>query len=270
MKNRFSSEFQTIVLTCLVLIFHACKSPSIIEGPELNELYGPFVIKKSLTLSTKTPNFTSNDKVGFSVELSKISEWTITITGLNSNAIKVISGKSKVIDQSNAVWNGSTTFFPRFGVEKAKIELSFKDTSLVIRDTVQITGTKVLQTGLVVTQFPASDLGTLFSNKLIDYSADGDLIGTSTTAPYKPVLGSSSLTMKGVDKNKDTYLGNVMYNYKVFNPTSTTTSSTYPVGSSDASQVYFNMAVFGVSSAPGSTMLLQFFEDCNNDGKYTE
>jgi hypothetical protein len=243
------------------LFFYGCKPPSTIEGPELSQLYGQFGISSPLKLSTSTADFATGSTVVFSLGLTKINDWNITITGLNTGAKKILSGKSSTLDVTNAVWNGSTTFFPVFGVEKCAIQISFPGQTLVLYDTIRAVSKKVKDMGTVVANFSPSDLGKLWPT-YIDYSIDGDSF--SIDAKYHPNLGTDELYFSGVDKNSDTYIGSIIYPCKIFFPSDTT----YAVTSNDPSSVYFNVAVLGLGVA-GSNMLFQFFEDCNNDGKYT-
>ena len=62
----------------------SCKKEGI-EGPSLNDLYGELNFETPLAIVGDSANFSQNEDVYFTAEFSKIVDWKITITGLNSS-----------------------------------------------------------------------------------------------------------------------------------------------------------------------------------------
>ena len=86
-----------IYILITFLIFGCKHKDEEFEGPDLNDLYGPFYVVSELNLSDKSLDFQNGDKLIFNAELSKRTPWIITITGLTSGAIATIEGKERFI-----------------------------------------------------------------------------------------------------------------------------------------------------------------------------
>ena len=98
MKTR---HIYILTIISIFTIFSCTKEKS--EGPSINELYGDFDGTASLLVSNKNPNFSNNEVTKFSCEFGKIVDWKISITGLVSNAKKIITGNSNFLDSSRKV-----------------------------------------------------------------------------------------------------------------------------------------------------------------------
>ena len=72
-------------------------------------------------------DFSINQNTYFETSFTKQVDWKIKIKGLNSGSVKIISGNQIYIDQSNSLWDGSSTKIPFFlGEEDCYVELSFE------------------------------------------------------------------------------------------------------------------------------------------------
>jgi hypothetical protein len=105
--------------------FISCEKEKI-EGPDLHDLYSELTILESLNIVGDSADFSNNQTMYFTASFSKQIDWTIKIKGLNSSAVKIISGKSQTINQANSTWNGSSTQLPFFIAEDCDLELTLK------------------------------------------------------------------------------------------------------------------------------------------------
>ena len=105
--------------------FISCEKEKI-EGPDLHDLYSELTIIESLNIVGDSADFSNNQTMYFTASFSKQIDWTIKIKGLNSSAVKIISGKSQTINQANSTWNGSSTQLPFFIAEDCDLELTLK------------------------------------------------------------------------------------------------------------------------------------------------
>ena len=148
MKTR---HIYILTIISIFTIFSCTKEKS--EGPSINELYGDFDGTASLLVSNKNPNFSNNEVTKFSCEFGKIVDWKISITGLVSNAKKIITGNSNILDSNINFWDGSASEFPFFIEENCALELTFLYQPDTLRDTVLITGTQLYDDGYIVADF---------------------------------------------------------------------------------------------------------------------
>ena len=134
MKNKFLGYFVLIVT-----LFYGCnKQKDQFEGPDLNDLYGPFQIMESFKCSVDSVDFSSGQQAFFTAKTSKMVDWEIHIKGLSTGAEKILTGKSKIIDISNSLWKGSTTTLPMFNAEWCAISLIFPTEHDTLLDSVKV------------------------------------------------------------------------------------------------------------------------------------
>ena len=77
-----------IVLLCFPF-WNACKVDPDFDGPDLNDLYGPFALTEGLSSSCDSVDFSIGESVLFTAGFSKRVDWTVGIKGLTSGAHKV-------------------------------------------------------------------------------------------------------------------------------------------------------------------------------------
>ena len=90
--------------------FYSCEKSNI-EGPSLNDLYGDLNIDESLEAVGDGADFSVGESIYFTAKFSKQVDWTIRIEGKNSGSIKLITGNSNYINESNSSWTGGLTIF---------------------------------------------------------------------------------------------------------------------------------------------------------------
>lgn len=226
------------------------------EGPDLFEIYGEFAVVTTLAASQPNVDFSAGQNVHFTCELSKISDWELTITGQTSGAQKIISGSSKILDASNATWDGSTTIFPMFSAESCDVMLTFAGETDTLYTTVIVDQPKT-NTGFVVADFETGWIGgwTTFiqSGGNMDFSIKTDGTAPEQTAYYN---------MQGL-VNWDWLVGLVDFNAAAYGAT------TLPL-TDNADNLYFNALVYGEASLPNSLVLFRFDEDEDENGTFTE
>ena len=120
------------LLFALTFFFISCEKDKF-EGPMLDNPNVEIEILQPLEVLGST-DFSNNQNTYFKASFTKQVDWKIKIKGLFSSSVKIISGKSDFIDQSNSLWDGSPTKIPFFLAEEdCLVELSFEfpDTSIV-------------------------------------------------------------------------------------------------------------------------------------------
>ena len=169
----------------ILFFFNGCTKDDV-EGPSITDLYGTFSITDAFLLVNKTPDFSSGDIVKFNCGFNKTIDWKITITGLQSNSIKEISGFSNLIDSNIVTWTGNTSQLPFFEIENCVVELTFLNESDTLRDTLNIIGSNTYQDGILVADFenglPLDALVSWTPNigfRTFDISNDDPLLGNS-------------------------------------------------------------------------------------------
>jgi hypothetical protein len=248
----------TLLLITGTLLLTACrkKEAGKMDGPDLTNIYGTFEVVTTLTPSQSSVDFSAGQTVYFTCETSIIKEWTISITGQTSGATKIITGTGKVLNASNALWNGSTTNFPMFKAETCDVMLTFTGETDTLHTTVTVTAPKV-NPGFLIADFETgwnSGWSTFIqSGASMDFN-----IKTDTTSPQ----ANSYYNMQGT-VNWDWLIGLVDFKASAYG------SPTLPL-TDNAGNLYFNVLIYGAPGYPNSLVLLRFDEDENQDGTFTD
>ncbi|HPY83004.1 MAG: hypothetical protein M0R02_08670 [Bacteroidales bacterium] len=171
MKNVYLQTF--IVLFAIISIFGCEKEEPI--GPNLEDLYGAFRIFDSLGVSHNQIDFSTSEQIRFTGSWSTISNFTITIVGQTSGAIKTIQGKSSTLDSVVYDWNGTADgiFFKE---EICDINLSLTEQDVSMKTTVTITGKR-------------------------DYSHDGIILKTFEGTATEEFWGGNGNNKKQIDQD---------------------------------------------------------------------
>ncbi len=253
----------TIVLGVAVL-FSCKKYKEEFYGPGLGVAPDDFSAT-DLMASNLNPDFKTGT-VHFQSDLSATVRWKLTLVGQTSGAIKIISGLSKVLDVSNAQWDGSTDTLKLFKkgetVTATLTALGWKES----RSTTLIVG-EVKDRGFV--------FGT-FENITVDHGAKNwmesnglywfysfetneyDLVDkiADPTAPE----GTNALLISGHDANASYYIGQVGLSAP---------SGVFNLGTiNSVDDVYLNFYVKGAGTAANKDykFVVQLFEDDNSSG----
>ena len=254
-KNLTMKKFIAFKLLLIIFLFSTCrKKETGFEGPDLNDLYGSFSISETFKANRDSVYFANGELVTFSTSFTKLVDWKITIKGLSSGAKKIITGKSKVIDSGNSLWNGSTTEFPMFKAEKCAVELTFVSEPDTLRDTVKILQTKT-NPGFLVADF---ENGMMTGWTTFVQSGANMSFGVNTSSPVPQ--GNKFYNMAGT-VNWDWLIGLIEF------PASAYGSPRFPLNT-NAQNVYFNVLVWGEPGLTNALLLFQFREDENNNGVF--
>lgn len=226
------------------------------EGPELNDLYGPFSIVDSLEASASTVDFASGESVHFTASFSKKVNWTLTLTGETSGSQKVISDFSKALNVDNATWDGTTSELPVFGAENIQVMLTVEGEVDTMYATTS-TASTISYDGVLVADFETSF--TSGPNSFIQSGA-GMMFGRNNSV-HAAGEGEYFYTMRG------TVEWDWLIGMTEFTADDRAGLPTFPL-SANPNDVYFNIMVFGESSRPESRIQFQFREDENENGTF--
>lgn len=246
------------IITCLLIgaALVSCRKEEVdaVEGPNLVDIYGTFDIVTGLAASQSTVDFSAGETVYFTAEISKLTDWKITIVGQTSGALKVIEGIGNSLDASSATWDGTTTNFPMFRAETCDVMLTFDGETDTLTTTVTVAAPKT-NAGFVLADFETGYL-TGWSN-FIQSGANMDFnIKTNVTSPQE----GSYINMQG-EVDWDWLVGLLDFNASAYGAT------TLPI-TDNADALYFNVLVYGEVGLPNSLVLFRFDEDENEDGTF--
>jgi hypothetical protein len=244
-----------IALTILAAsaIWAGCKVEDQFDGPDLNDLYGPFSIEAPLTISQDSVDFSLGENPVFSASFSKKVNWKLSIKGLSSGAQRI----QETFDSDvHFTWNGNTTIFPLFRSEVCAVELTVDQQPDTLRDTIFIIAPKVNQ-GLLLSDFE-SGLNSSWNTFVQSGASMNFGLQSNGYAPQ----GVRSYVMEGA-VSWDWLIGLVDI------PATAYGSSHFDL-SSNSSNVYFNTLLYKHPDYDNGIVLLQFREDDNEDGSYTD
>jgi len=253
------------LLLALPFFFTSCEKDKI-EGPSLNNLYGELTILDSLNVVGDGADFSVGENIYFTASFSKQVDWQVKIKGLNSGSVKIISGKSDAINQSNSTWDGSSTLLPFFIAEDCEVELTFEMHDDTSYSQLNIQGEKEYneENTVLITDFENN-----FNPNFTGYFQSGfDMIGPYTH-PLSTVgagEGGYYLEQQG-EVDWDWLIGYIDYfSSRWFDNKDNLIN--------DPSKLYFNIMIKGDSTISNSTNLpnslfkLEFYEDENDDGDH--
>ena len=248
-----------IYITLLILLTVSCRKndENTIEGPSLNDLYGPFNILSELDIQN-TVNFTSGENISFDMELSKRTNWEIEIIGGTTGARRILSGSERILSSDNALWQGGADEFPSFGLETAYITVRFpnEENAPIVSDSITITGLK-------------KDKGILITSFENGFASHWELFNQTTVSGE--IVCSDGKAAKGNCYYK--WDGLVSWDWAVGYVKLNAPDSGFNLPA-NANTLFFNMGVKMISNtgpAPnGSFVQILFEEDENGDGIFNE
>lgn len=237
-------------------VIAACKKEETFEGPSLNDLYGAYSLVRGLDISDRSVDFSTGETTFFTAAFSKNVDWTLRIKGLTSGSVKEITGFSNALDVTNALWNGTTSRLPMFKAETCAVELIITSEADTLRDTLEVTGTRV-NPGFLLSDFE-SGLNGQWNN----FVQSGANMSFSIQDSDHAAQGSHYFDIGGV-VNWDWLIG-------MLNIPGSAYGNTYFPLSSNPNDVYFNSMLYNPQGQTNGLMLFQFREDDNGDGVYSE
>jgi hypothetical protein len=242
------------ILPLLCLWLAGCTKDALVEGPALVDLFGDFQVLEAVSASRDSVRFGQGETVHLQGRFNKLTDWRVEVRGLSSGARKIIEGKSRTLDASNCVWNGSTTLFPMFKAEEVELKLFVEEDSLLFTRRIKILGVRTVE-GLVVADFE-SGIRPGWTSFVQSGANMSFLIRTNPLAGQ----GNAYYDMGGL-VNWDWLIGMLEF------PASAYQAPRYPL-LSNPEQVYFNALVYLPDSVNNALLLMQFREDDNLDGQF--
>jgi hypothetical protein len=237
----------------------ACRKENTFDGPSINEINSKFAILESFKVNKATADFETGNAI-FTARFNKIVSWKITIKGSISKATKIISGESKVLDASNASWNGSITLFPLFKPENCTATLLIASENDSASTTISISKTKLLPSGARMIANFENGFDPNWTKFFQSGASMECEIRTDSFAPE----GTKYLNMGGTIGWNDWLVGFVDFNAKAYQ-----SNVTFPLSNNPENE-YFNVLIYG-DQDPKLNMtkaLFQFKEDENSDGVF--
>ena len=274
-----------IYLLLFGVILSSCEREIGFEGPSLVDQYGTFNVIEKLTISNKNIDFSQGEATFFSAEFSKTVNWEILITGLNSGAIKSINGNSRILNQENALWDGSTTNFPMFKAESCNIILKVSynvnsadsiisvANSIIATDIIDVAGIKT-NNGLLLSDFEVG-YNQNWDNKSLASLAGVDVINDFTNVTLStqsgvnfgvqsidPPQGNSYYNLAG-SCSWDWLIGMLVLPAEAYNDGLSTFSL-----NENPDNVYFNFLLNVPENISNAKLLIRFYEDDDNNGVF--
>ncbi len=225
------------------------------DGPSLTDIYGEFFIVDSLQVSSSTVDFSLGQNIIATAEFSKNVNWKLEITGQESGAKFTLEGFSRLLDATNAVWNGTTTTLPMFRAEDCSVLLTISNEADSLITSVQVLGTKSIN-GFLLSDFEGEwNPGW---GSFIQSGADMSFIITDEEIAAQ---GTKYYNMAGA-VDWDWLIGLIDI------PATAYGSTTFPLNS-NPNNVFFNVMLAKYPGLTNGIVLFQFKEDDNMDGVYT-
>lgn len=248
-----------LLASFLLALLGACKHPIEQEEDFLGPQISPeqFSIREDFKALLAEVNL-QNESQSFKALFSNKVKWFVSIKGLESGAIRQLSGTSNVLDISNTAWDGDadSTFFFRTG-EECSATLSMFNNSLVQNTSFKILAEKKYE-GILIDDFEGTrtdriDFSTTYTDPL-DQEISIVLNDSSTS-----VQGKRSLLMSGLDADTNYWIGGVQ--------TASTALKGLVSSTTDPSTLFFNVSIFGTGTNDAG-LSIKFFEDDDSSGAY--
>ncbi len=242
-------------ITLLAGLIWSCDRDTDPQGPNLDELYGPFSVLENFAVSSNQVNFGTGQTMQFSARFSKTVDWEIHIVGQSSGAEKIIEGKTREIDAATGAWNGTTTIPPMFKEESCYAYLTvpeegYSDTlmGLTIDSTRSVGG------------FIVADFEDGLNPDWVSFAQSGANMSWETVTADSAAQGNAYFDMGG-EVSWDWLIGLIDF------PASAYNEPAYPL-SDNAGEVYFNVFLYKPPGITNEIVLFQFMEDEDGGGTY--
>lgn len=260
-----------LLILAVLSVFISCNrsagedEESSIIGPSLDDIYGPFNVLQEITITDanngqKNVDFQNNGEVTFTGRFSKNVEWEIHIVGQKSGAEKVISERSKVIDLTNSVWDGTTTNLPMFKTEPCLAYVTVpSETYTDTIGTITVDSVKTYD-GFVLADF---EEGTNTGWEIF-FQSGADMFRDTVVADTA-AQGNAFFRMAG-EVTFDFLIGLIHMTGDDYGDGSETS---FPLND-NPNEVYFNVMMLQPEAITNGFVLFQFREDDNEDGRFQE
>ena len=254
LSNQFliMKKLQYLFAIALVAGLQACKPEEAFDGPNLEDIYGPFFIEETLTISDDSLDLASGETTQFNAKFSKNLNWKLEVHGMSSGARHVHEEFSSTIDFS---WNGSTTILPMFRQETCEVMLTFDNQLDTLRDTMEVLSIRPLQ-GFVLSDFESG-----LNPGWAPFIQNGANMSFTVRSDGQAAQGNNYYDMGGA-VTWDWLIGLIDM------PASAYNVEHFPL-SNNANNVFFNAMIYKPSAYDNGLTLIQFREDDNGDGTYS-
>jgi hypothetical protein len=241
-----------ISILALIVMMQACKPEDTFDGPNLEDIYGPFFIEELLTISDDSLDLTAGETTHFHASFSKNLDWKLQVRGLSSGAVHIHEEFSSAVDFN---WNGSTTVLPMFRKETCEVMLTFENQLDTLRDTLEVLTIRPVQ-GFVLSDFESG-----LNPGWVPFVQSGANMSFAVRSDGMAAQGNNYYDMGGA-VTFDWLLGMVDMPATAYNV------EHFPL-SADANEVYFNTMVYKPAAYDNGLLLIRFYEDDNGDGNYS-
>lgn len=232
------------------------------DGPGLVDRFGDFTLLEDLAISRSTVDFGAGETVTATARFNKRTNFVLTITGLESGAVKVIEGFDTELNIDNATWTGGTTDLPLFRLEDCTIELTIPEVPALTGQTanVEIVGAKIYE-GAVFEDFEENFGGGDVEFGNFEFELTNN---TGRRNDGNSGEGNWYYFFEGTD--------NVVPNFFVglVNFNASATGQTYvPVPTTVPEDLYFNTFMLS-DGGPHGIAVIQFVYDSNDSGAFED
>ena len=245
-----------LIAFCLLILSSCERDDMAFEGPALDDIYGPFAVLQDFDISNRSVDFGNGETTTFTAIFTKQVDWEVRIQGLESGAVKSITGFSSELNTVNARWNGTASFIPLFRAEMCAVELRIPSDTLVIFDTLEVVSTRDIS-GLVVADFENG-----MQPGWTTFIQSGADMSFTITDDIPAAQGNKYYDMGG-EVDWDWLIGLIEF------PATAMGAPHYALSNSPAN-VYFNVMLYLPQGITNEVVLFQFREDDNDDNVYSE
>lgn len=257
-QNLSGLTLKALICVFSLLVLAQCKHPS-----QSDEFIGPEITPENFSvLDNRFKAVKSNvdfhtEAQSFEATFSNKVKWTIKIKGLESGAVKTVSGTSKTLDASISTWDGTSdsVFFFSTG-EKCVAEITFFNSTLSLKDTFQIKNEKKYD-GVLIDDFETYTADLVGLDSSFKDASDENITIDFANKTTK-VQGKNSLLLSGLDKNANYWISGVNTLPNALTNRFTTTKS---------SELYFNVSIYGTGDKLAS-LSIRLTEDDDNSGTF--
>lgn len=264
----FSNKVNLIFVLALMTLCWGCSHEDEgFDGPNLVERFGPFNVVTDLSASQSTVDFAAGETVFFTAEFNKSINWVITITGMESGAVKRIEGFDRKVSADNATWDGGTTDLPLFRDEMCTAVLTIVEESYT-SSTVEVTTlSQKVYGGTLYSDFETFDIGANgeFGNYEFELTPDsGVRMGDETIVAPE---GDKFVYIAGTDfenngQGTDNFFVGLIDLYG-----SASGGDYVSLPTTVPEEVYFNCFLYSNGSQHGLA-IVDFFMDTNDSGDF--
>jgi hypothetical protein len=242
----------------LLLALVQCKHPS-----QTDDFIGPEITPENFSVldnhfkAVKSNVDFHTEAQSFEATFSNKVKWTIKIKGLESGAVKTVSGTSKIVDASISTWDGASdsVFFFSTG-EKCVAEITFFNSTLSLKDTFQIKN-ETKYDGVLIDDFETYTADLVGLDSSFKDASDENITVDFANKTTK-VQGKNSLLLSGLDKNANYWISGVNTLPNALTNRFTTTKS---------NELYFNISIYGTGDKLAS-LSVRLTEDDDNSGAF--